>query len=79
MKFENTEKALSKISQDITWDNWINEDSKLPDDYWKVTQVLQCQLLWVIEEANLSEEHKNIVTNARNLIQAMSKDNYDND
>ena len=72
----NTENKLAEISQAITWDNWIKEDK--PDEFWKVTEVLFCQLSWILEEAELSEEHKDILQNVQSLIESMSKDDYKN-
>lgn len=72
----NTENKLAEISQAIIWDNWTNEDK--PDEFWKVTEVLFCQLGWIIEEAKLSGEHKDILQNVQNLIESMSKDDYKN-
>ena len=72
----NTENKLAEISQDITWDNWTNEEE--PEKFWKVTEVLQCQLSWVLEEATLTDEQKDILERAQSLIDAMGKDDYKN-
>lgn len=83
---QNTEEALSKISQEITWDNWIeDQDGKYLTDengnykYWKVTQVLFCKLEWI--KKNLSDdddEHFDTIEQIQDLLTAMSKDDYKN-
>lgn len=73
---KNTDAKLAEISQGITWDNWTKEDK--PDEFWKVTEVLFCQLGWIIEEAELSDEHKEILQNAQSLVGSMSNDDYKN-
>lgn len=72
----NTENKLAEISQNISWDNWTKEDK--PDEFWKVTEVLFCQLSWILEEAELSDEHKEILQSTQILIESMSKDDYKN-
>lgn len=79
-KAKNTDNKLAEISREITWDNWTKEDK--PNEFWKVTEVLYCQLDWVKE--NLPKEDDNnyelydIVTKVQGLLTAMGKDNYKN-
>ena len=75
----NTENKLAEISQGITWDNWTKEDK--PDEFWKVTEVLYCQLDWVKENLPKEDEDDNyelhnIVTKVQELLTVMGKDNY---
>ena len=44
-------KAIEEISQEISWDNWKDEET---GKYWEVPEVLYCKLSWVIER--LSED-----------------------
>lgn len=78
---KNTDDKLAEISQGTTWDNWENEDK--PGEYWKVTEVLYCQLDWVKENLPKENEGDNyelydIVTKVQELLTAMGKDSYKN-
>ena len=44
-------KAIEEISQEISWDNWKDEET---GNYWEVPEVLYSKLQWVIER--LSED-----------------------
>ena len=48
-------KAIEEISQEISWDNWKDEET---EKYWEVPEVLFCKLQWVIER--LSQEDEDI-------------------
>ena len=48
-------KAIEEISQEISWDNWKDEET---GKYWEVLEVLFCKLQWVLEK--LSQEDEDI-------------------
>ena len=48
-------KAIEEISQEISWDNWKDEET---GNYWKVPEVLYSKLQWVLEK--LSQEDEDI-------------------
>jgi len=48
-------KAIEEISQEISWDNWKDEET---GKYWEVTEVLYSKLQWVLEK--LSQEDEDI-------------------
>ena len=48
-------KAIEEISQEISWDNWKDEET---GKYWEVTEVLCSKLQWVLEK--LSQEDEDI-------------------
>ena len=48
-------KAIEEISQEISWDNWKDEET---GKYWKVPEVLYSKLQWVLEK--LSQEDEDI-------------------
>jgi len=77
---ENTENKLAEISQGISWDNWTKEDK--PDEFWKVTEVLYCQLDWVKEnlppEDDDNYEFHDTITKVQELLTAMGQDDFKN-
>ena len=48
-------KAIEEISQEISWDNWKDEET---GKYWKVPEVLYSKLQWTLEK--LSQEDEDI-------------------
>ena len=44
-------KAIEEISQEISWDNWKDEET---GNYWEVPEVLYSKLQWTLEK--LSQE-----------------------
>lgn len=48
-------KAIEEISQEISWDNWKDEETR---KYWEVPEVLYSKLQWVLEK--LSQEDEDI-------------------
>ena len=48
-------KAIEEISQEISWDNWKDEET---GKYWEVPEVLYCKLQWTLEK--LSQEDEDI-------------------
>ena len=48
-------KAIEEISQEISWDNWKDEET---EKYWEVPEVLYSKLQWVLEK--LSQEDEDI-------------------
>ena len=48
-------KAIEKISQEISWDNWKDEET---EKYWEVPEVLYSKLQWTLEK--LSQEDEDI-------------------
>ena len=48
-------KAIEEISQEISWDNWKDEET---GKYWGVPEVLYSKLQWVLEK--LSQEDEDI-------------------
>ena len=48
-------KAIEEISQEISWDNWKDEET---GKYWEVTEVLYSKLQWTLEK--LSQEDEDI-------------------
>ena len=48
-------KAIEEISQEISWDNWKDEET---GNYWEVPEVLYSKLQWVLEK--LSQEDEDI-------------------
>ena len=48
-------KAIEEISQEISWDNWKDEET---GKYWEVPEVLYSKLQWTLEK--LSQEDEDI-------------------
>ena len=48
-------KAIDEISQEISWDNWKDEET---GNYWEVPEVLYFKLQWTLEK--LSQEDEDI-------------------
>ena len=48
-------KSIEEISQEISWDNWKDEET---EKYWEVPEVLYSKLQWVLEK--LSQEDEDI-------------------
>ena len=48
-------KAIEEISQEISWDNWKDEET---GKYWEVSEVLYSKLQWTLEK--LSQEDEDI-------------------
>ena len=48
-------KAIEEISQEISWDNWKDEET---GKYWEVPKVLYSKLQWTLEK--LSQEDEDI-------------------
>ena len=48
-------KAIEEISQEISWDNWKDEET---GKYWEVPEVLYYKLQWTLEK--LSQEDEDI-------------------
>ena len=48
-------KAIDEISQEISWDNWKDEET---GNYWEVPEVLYSKLQWTLEK--LSQEDEDI-------------------
>ena len=48
-------KAIDEISQEISWDNWKDEET---GKYWEVPKVLYSKLQWTLEK--LSQEDEDI-------------------
>ena len=48
-------KAIEEISQEISWDNWKDEET---GKYWGVPEVLYSKLQWTLEK--LSQEDEDI-------------------
>lgn len=48
-------KAIEEISQEISWDNWKDEET---GNYWEVPEVLYFKLQWTLEK--LSQEDEDI-------------------
>ena len=48
-------KAIEEISQEISWDNWKDEETV---KYWEVPEVLYSKLQWTLEK--LSQEDEDI-------------------
>ncbi len=48
-------KAIEEISQEISWDNWKDEER---GNYWEVPEVLYSKLQWTLEK--LSQEDEDI-------------------
>ena len=48
-------KAIEEISQEISWDNWKDEET---GNYWEVPEVLYSKLQWTLEK--LSQEDEDI-------------------
>ena len=48
-------KAIEEISQEISWDNWKDEET---EKYWEVPEVLYSKLQWTLEK--LSQEDEDI-------------------
>ena len=47
--------AIEEISQEISWDNWKDEET---GNYWEVPEVLYSKLQWTLEK--LSQEDEDI-------------------
>ena len=52
-------KAIEEISQEISWDNWKDEET---GKYWEVPEVLFCKLQWVIERLSEDDQFNNMDT-----------------
>ena len=48
-------KAIEEISQEISWDNWKDEET---GKHWEVPEVLYSKLQWTLEK--LSQEDEDI-------------------
>ena len=48
-------KAIEEISQEMSWDNWKDEET---EKYWEVPEVLYSKLQWTLEK--LSQEDEDI-------------------
>ena len=48
-------KTIEEISQEISWDNWKDEET---EKYWEVPEVLYSKLQWVLKK--LSQEDEDI-------------------
>ena len=56
-------KAIEEISQEISWDNWKDEET---GNYWEVPEVLYSKLQWVLEK--LSQEDEDINSELINAL-----------
>lgn len=66
--------ALQALIPDISWDNWVKEET---GEHWKVTEVLYCKLDWVIEELMSRnedgdlDEHLDTLSAVQGVIEAL--------
>lgn len=71
-------KAIEEISQEISWDNWKDEET---GNYWEVPEVLYCKLSWIIErlseddqyndEENNNSEHIDTLLQCSKLLETL--------
>ena len=61
----STDEALKVIATRWNWDN-------LEDD-WTILEGAYCRLSWVFDGANLDDEHKNIVKDTLEIIEALQR------
>ena len=72
-------KAIEEISQEISWDNWKDEET---GNYWKVPEVLFCKLQRIIErlqeddqynvDENNNSEHIDTLLQCKKLLETLN-------
>ena len=71
-------KAIEEISQEMSWDNWKDDET---GDYWNVPEVLYCKLQWLKErlieddqyndEENDNSEFIDTITQCSKLLETL--------
>ena len=65
---EKLKEILQRIAEEISWDNWENEDGTL----WKTSQVIFCKLEWILDgDEEISEESRQTIKDARDIIESL--------
>lgn len=65
---DKLKKVLQRIAEEISWDNWENEDGTP----WKTSQVIFCKLGWILDgDEELSEEATQTIKDARDVIESL--------
>ena len=61
-------KAIEEISQEISWDNWKDEET---GNYWEVPEVLYSKLQWVIERLSEDDQYNDEENNNSEYIDTL--------
>lgn len=64
-------KAIEEISQEISWDNWKDEET---GNYWEVPEVLYSKLGWVedaLREIEENDEFLETVYQCKKLLETL--------
>ena len=61
-------KAIEEISQEISWDNWKDEET---EKYWEVPEVLFCKLQWIIEKLQEDDQYNDEESNNSEYIDTL--------
>ena len=61
-------KAIEEISQEISWDNWKDEET---GNYWEVSEVLYSKLQWVIERLCEDDQYNDEENNNSEYIDTL--------
>lgn len=71
-------KAIGEVSQEISWDNWKDDET---GNYWSVPEVLYCKLQWLKErlieddqyndEENDNSEFIDTITQCSKLLETL--------
>ena len=64
-------KAIEEISQEISWDNWKDEET---GKYWEVPEVLFCKLGWiedVIRDIEENDEFLETIYQCKKLLETL--------
>ena len=64
-------KAIEEISQEISWDNWKDEETR---NYWEVPEVLYSKLGWVedaLREIEENDEFLETVYQCKKLLETL--------
>lgn len=65
-------KAIEEISQEISWDNWKDEET---GKYWEVTEVLYCKLGWiedVLRDIEENDEFLETIYQCKKLLETLN-------
>ena len=61
-------KAIEEISQEISWDNWKDEET---GNYWEVPEVLYSKLQWIIEILSEDDQYNDEENNNSEYIDTL--------
>ena len=64
-------KAIEEISQEISWDNWKDEET---ENYWEVPEVLYSKLSWIediLRDVEENDEFLETIYQCKKLLETL--------